>query len=80
MTDDPIIAIVEFLIDLKAENLALWKILAQANLIPASFPPPEMSETQKMVASHRAAAASLPRTGLSGIPTLLGTLSRIRPV
>jgi hypothetical protein len=80
MTNDQIIAIVKFLIDLKAENLALWKVLARANLIPASFPPPEMSDTQKMVASLHTAAASLPRTGLSGIPTLLDTLSRIHPV
>ena len=80
MTDDQIIAVVQFLIDLKAENLALWKILAEANLIPEKFPPPEMGETQELVASLHTAAAALPRTGLSGIPTLLDTLSRIRPV
>jgi hypothetical protein len=80
MSEDQIIAILKTLVDLKVENMALWKILSGANLVPLNWPPPEIGEAEQAVAALRAAVATLPASGMSQIPTLLGTLSRTRLV
>jgi hypothetical protein len=79
VSEDQFIAAIHFLIDLQAENLALWSVLDQHKMLGVHWPPPEIAAMKEKLAPLHAAAASLPRTGLSQIAMLLGTASRHPP-
>lgn len=79
ITENQFVSAIEFMIDLQAENAALWRVLDRTERILDGWPPLELAEERAALAPLRAAAASLPRTGLYGVAGLLGTLSRHRP-
>jgi hypothetical protein len=78
MKDDQIIAILLMLVDLKAENMALWKIARKADLAPLAWSPPELREAEAALSNLRSGIATLQGSALSQIPILLKTLSKTR--
>jgi hypothetical protein len=76
MPDELVSAILTMLVDLKAENLALWMVLDKAGQVPQRWPPPELAKANQMVHSIRAGLSSLPKIDPQQIAILLATLSR----
>jgi hypothetical protein len=79
MNDAQIIAIVKCLMQLKAENLALYKWLLKDSVLPTSGLVPQIAEQRQRLEQLPAIAHALARTDPSQLPILLGTLSAVRP-
>lgn len=66
------------LVDLRAENIALWQYLKR-RLPEEPWPPAEVAMAVQSLKSHGAAALALSKKGLSELPVLLESLIRHPP-
>lgn len=70
-------ALARSIVELRAENLALWNVLRKA--VVTEWPPPELVEQWERIKPFRTAADSLRKTGVAQLPTLLESLARHLP-
>lgn len=79
MTDRQAIAILKFLLQLKAENLALMKSLRKDGVIPQSGLSAEIVRERQRLEKLPTVAHALLMTDLTHLESLLGTVSAIPP-
>ena len=78
VTDAQLIAIVKFLVQLRAENLAMRRALQQRGGPGDAGMDSLIEEQQRRLANLPVVANALQRADVSLLPILLDTLSRVR--
>lgn len=80
MEEKAVIAVVRYIVDLQAENRAMWEILRKAAIVPQKWPPPELIEARRKLHSIPVVAGTLGRNDVSQVEVLLSTLATVQPV
>jgi hypothetical protein len=79
MTDQQTIAIVRFLVHLKAQNLALLKHLQEETQVPTNLLDRQIAEQRQHLEGLPGVSAILLKFDLNNLQSVLDTLQTVRP-